>query len=599
MKFTGFTSGCVGKALTVIFCILLGVVIAIGGEALAGYLLLTKDGVVGMVADKVNAGQETPILQFDEETKAKSVLSWGQEVLDAVTNLQSQEIGSIEKLIGMPIISETIADVIGVDAEKIKASTLDGIGKTVSDNLTLNNAKEQFNISLPQDIPLFNDAEFLGKPLGQAFENLTDHKLSEFIKMDSEANEVLKELGDVSIKDLQGATGDEKIKSMCLCQIVTINESSSKILKALKYCSIESQYTDETKTEYKTKTITETVDGVETEKVIPLIGINERIETLLVSEVVEINEDSNVILRKMKDRDLKVTELGGAQVTEIVNETKIGEIITVVETGENKSEPILIALKDTAIEGLNAKMKTLKLNEVFAEEKLSTGALSLIAPDTALADIPSEVTSVMLSATTATMKGKGLIDSDLSTLDTSTFKKEQKSFILNSNVGQMMKGLIDFVADPIDTSNPLSPQPKYSHITPHQATVSTASFASISDFVAAYKQFDTVTLATNVVVSFDANKDGQFIQDIGGTQYYCIPVFNAKTDGTAYTVTFMNGSTDITGSVRLLVYEYASDGVTLTGASSSQFAYAYFENVNKISGAYETVGEINTATMTE
>ena len=152
MKFTGFSSGCVGKALTVILCILLGMIIAIGGEALAGYILLTRDGMVGYVADKVNGDSEKPTLVFDDETKSKSILAWGQEIMTAVGDLSNQEIGSLEKLIGMSIISDTVSDAMGVDAEKIKASTLNNIGETVSNNLTLNTAQDKFKIALPKDL---------------------------------------------------------------------------------------------------------------------------------------------------------------------------------------------------------------------------------------------------------------------------------------------------------------------------------------------------------------------------------------------------------------------------------------------------------------
>lgn len=590
MKFTGFTSGCVGKALTIILCILLGMILAIGGEALAGYLLLTKEGTVGYVADKVNGDSENPTLNFDDETKEMSLLTWGQEVAKAVGNLSDNSIGSLESLIGMSIISETISDAMGVDAEKIKESTLSNIGETVSNNLTLRNAQEKFGITFPEDIPLFNDEEFLSKPLSEAFEGFTDHKLSDFINVTDDTNSVLQELSDISISELQGKTCDEKIKSMCLGQIMTINDSSSKILKALKDCCIESQWTDDTKTEYKTKEITETVDGETVTRTVKLMGINERIETLLVSEVVDITEESNVILRKMRDKELTVTELGGSKVTDLVNDTMIGEIITIETVGENKSEPIMIALKDVKISGLNDKMKTLKVNEIFSEDKLKTGALSLIPADTVLSDIPSEMTKIMQSATTATLKGKGLINSDLSTLDNEAkFKKEQKAFILNSNVGQMMEGLIEFVSDPIEKNDMGLPtgNPNYKYITPKQRTISETSFNSLTDFVAAYNQFETVTFESSVTVTIDAEADAGLLQKIGGVQYYCIPVFNGIASSDV-TITF-NG-----GKVRLAVYDTVTDAESkeTKTLSRSQYAYAYFTNVTKIEGAYDTVGEI-------
>jgi len=575
----------------------LGAVLTVGGTALVGYIVLTREGMMGTIEEKANSGSEEPVLQFDDEVKAMSVMQWGQEVLASLNDLSGSEIGALEKVLGTSLISQTIEDAIGISADKIKTSTLDNLGKTVGDNLTLNIAKQKFGINFPSDIPLFNDEEFLATPLTNAFENFTDHKLNEVILMGEDTNAALLEMGDLAIKDLQGNAATEKINGMCLCQLMTINETSSKILQALKYCSIESRYANEEHTEYETKTITEIVDGVEVTKEVPLMGINDRVETLLISEVVEIDDNSNIILRKMRDENLKVTELGGEKVTDIVNNTKIGEIIEVKEEGEEKSEPILIALKDTTVNGLNDKMKTLKLNELFSEEKLSTGALSLIDPDTAIPDIPAAMTNVMINTTTATMIAQGLITSDLSQMDSGTLKKEQKSFILNSDVGSMMSGLVDFVVDPYKVVGSEGGTPtvhvNYEYIAPAQSSVNTATYNSLTEFVQAYTQFSTVTFGCDVTVNIDENVDGAYLCDIGGTATYCIPVFNGKTasDTENYSVTFKKDGA--AADVKLAIFDgLGTANLTL---AKNQFAYCYFENVTVIAGAFAKIGELTTA----
>lgn len=598
MKFTGFASGCVGKALIILLCIILGVVLAIGGELLVGYVVLTRDGFVGQVADTVNSSSEEPILDFDEETRAMSIMAWGQELLAALVDFTGTEIGSLEKVLGMPVISATVEDVLGVPAEKIKATTLENIGETVSKNLTLNNAKTKFGITFPEDVPLFSDEEFLARPLGEAFGDLTSHKLSDFILITDDTNEILREIGDLAVSDLQGNAATQKIDELCLCQIMDIDANSSKILQVLKYCSVRSVYTDETETVHKTKKITEVIDGVEIEREVELIGVSERMDTLLISEVVDITDDSNVILRKMRDEELKVNELGGSKVTDIVNNTKIGEIVTVVEEGEDKSEPIMIALKDTTVNGLNDRLKTIRLDEIFAEEDLQSGALSLIPSHTVLSDIPSEMTNVMLNVSTATMIGQGLIASDLSKLDEGKFNDENratKAFILNSSVGEMMQGLIEFVSDPYTKEigeGTISVTPNYFFIEPKRIKIEqeNLTFDSIDDFVNAYTQFSTVVFTGNAAINVDEEKDAKYLQEINGASVYCIPVFNGETDGGEYDLTFYLDGSAV--EVKLAVYSSVTEETAVL--SRQQFAYAYFDNVTEIQGAFDTVGELST-----
>ena len=345
MKFTGFAGGCVGKALLVILCILLGVVLTLGGLAVGGYIVLTKDGMVGTISDQVEKNTSVE-LAFDDSVKAMSVMDWGKEILAAVSDMSSKEIGALEKLIGVSIISNTIEEVIGVDAEVVKTSTLDKLGETVSNNLTINNAKDKFGIEFP-DMPIFADAEFLASPLATAFSDFESYTLGEVIEITEESNAVLQELKNVAIKDIGAGSTDTVIKSMFLCELMTIEDDANMTLKALKYSSIESQYELDENGEikldeygnpiYKTKEITEVIDGETVTNTYPLKGINETINALYVKDVVNITEDSAVVLRKMRlpteeeiaagkaelfgTEDLLVNELGSAKVTEIVQNT--------------------------------------------------------------------------------------------------------------------------------------------------------------------------------------------------------------------------------------------------------------------------------------
>lgn len=612
MKFTGFASGCVGKALTVVLCIILGMVLALGGIALTGYLILTKDGMMGTVSDQAKkAGVE---LDFDDDVKAMSVLAWGQEVMAAVGDMSKNTIGSLEKLIGMSIISDTIEDVIGVQASVVKESTLDGLGKTVSNNLTITNAKEKFGIEFP-DMPIFSDSDFLASPLASAFGEFDNYALGDVINIDGDSNSVLLELKDVAIKDIGSSSTDSTIKSMLLCQLMTIDDSANMTLKALKYSSIESQYErnedgsikedEEGNKIYKTKTITEIQDGTEVEKTVPLKGINDTIDELYVKDVVEITEDGAVVLRKMRTpteeetaagkahlfgtEDLLVKDLGGEKVTAIIDSTTIGELIEIHEAddpdaGVTKSEPILIALKDVTVDGLNDKMQTLRLDEIFEADSLADGALSLIPPETVLSGIPSAVTAAMTNSTTATLAGKSLISAD-SLSNIGSMPVEQQAFIYNSDLGAMLSGIIDFIADPISTEGTV-PSINYYHIAPEQKTISDAAFSSITAFVAAYAQYDSLTFSNSTVsVTVSETDDAAFYDE--SASCYVVPMFNVKSTGTTISVTG--------GTVKLASFDvdeagsyYLTDGKYALNRNQYGFAYAGGSST-LLDAAYDTL----------
>ena len=610
MKFTGFAGRCVGKALLVILCILLGVVLTLGGLAVGGYIVLTKDGMVGTISDQVEKNTSVE-LAFDDSVKAMSVMDWGKEILAAVSDMSSKEIGALEKLIGVSIISNTIEEVIGVDAEVVKTSTLDKLGETVSNNLTINNAKDKFGIEFP-DMPIFSDAEFLASPLATAFSDFESYTLGEVIEITDESNAVLRELKDVAIKDIGAASTDTTIKSMFLCELITINDDSNMTLKALKYSSIESQYELDENGEikldeygnpiYKTKEITEVVGGVTVTNTYPLRGLNETIDALYVKDVVNITEDSAVVLRKMRlpteeeiaagkaelfgTEDLLVNELGSAKVTEIVQNTKIGEIIDIYEAddpeaGVTKSEPILIALKDVSINGLNDRLKTLGLNEIFDETELESGALSLIPADTTLNEIPSAVTAAMTNSTTATLAGKGIISEDTFT-NISSLQKEQQAFIYNSNVSGMLGGVIDFIADPIIyTYDPTGEiitgaTPNYGVVSPDEVEITETVFNSLTEFVNAYSQYNTLNFGSAVTVNVDEAADGAFYNEETGC--YLIPLFNIGSGS----VNFAGGT------VKTAIYE-TGDGELILSANQYGYAYSYDESVSLPEKGFDTL----------
>ena len=186
-----FQSSVVGKIILILLCLLLGVIIAVGGEVGAVYYILTKTTVNDLAGRVSPALPENTKLEFDEETGKKTVLNWGRELISTVGNMSTATVGQLEGMIGTSVVSNALYEIIGADKETVKASTFGGLGEAISSSLTLNTVSEKFKIELP-DMPLFSDSEFMNEPLTTAFASLTDKELKQFVKMEEgQTNTVL------------------------------------------------------------------------------------------------------------------------------------------------------------------------------------------------------------------------------------------------------------------------------------------------------------------------------------------------------------------------------------------------------------------------
>lgn len=588
MKFSG---GCINKALSAIFCVILGFVLSFASIGLAGYIVLTKKGMVGTVADKVSG---TVPLNFSDETKALSIMEWGKELFAGVKNMSTGTIGELETLAGVNVISNMVEKMIGVPADIIKTATLDNLAATISENLTMQNAKTKFGIQFP-DMPIFNDETFLASPLATALSGFNDYNLNQVITIAEDGNVILKKLGNTPISALGGAETDKVIKSTTMGELMTINASSSRVLKALKYNCIESQYELNELEEqvYKKVTLPLLDDAnqpildefdVPIEIEIELIGINDRMNTMLMSEVIEITETSNAILRKMRvptedevldgksdlfgTEDLLINDLGGQKLTDIINGTTMGELITIDES----SEPIMQALKDTSINNINGKIAVLQLKEIFSTTQLEGGALSLIPSNTTLNNIPAAMTSAMLNSTVATLKHKEVLSASTFT-NVANMKIAQRAFIYNSNMSDLLGGMINFIADPINTDDPMNPVVNYDYIRPITANIGVSVFDSLTAFVNAYNQYNSLSFDGSVAITIDGTLDADYYSE----EYSCylIPIFNILTDN--IDITFVDD--DQLDAVTVNFAMFDSDKKTL---SINQCGYYYTQTTSTL-----------------
>ncbi len=291
-----FMSGCIGKILTVILCIMLGVVITLGGIVGAGYYALMTEGMVGTIID----GTGLP-LNPSEEVKQMSLLAFGTELVGMAGGLMGEgeeatTIGKLEDFIGSPFLSNTLFEVIGIDPAVTRESTVPKIGETLTSNLTLGTLSEKMGISLP-DMPLFKDDEFMTKPVSEAFGGLSDITLNKFIEIKDDSPSVLKVLGDATISGLS-----EKIDTIKIGDIIEVGEDTSAIIKTISDLTIK---------DLGGSALTDKINGMKLSEILPNLDEN----------------SSAVLLYSM--RDLTLGDLQGEGGKDAINGMFMGDLMSI------------------------------------------------------------------------------------------------------------------------------------------------------------------------------------------------------------------------------------------------------------------------------
>lgn len=442
--------------------IILGIVLLVLALGVGGYVILGSEGMMGKIDDRVDS------VELGEEQRELSVLGYVNELADALSDFSDKTVGEIESLVGTNFISYNLSETLGVPAGVIKTSALSDIGAALADNLTFNGMSEKFEIALPEDIPLFNNEDFLSRPVNEALASLDDYTLDSFIDIvyDEDATSekpassgLLQSLGRTKLSEISNEI-DSIIDDTYIVDVIDIDENSSEVMKYLasgaeggnpfKISELDGavadmkisdavKITDESSLVMKYLRDYEVKDaeGNVIDTGASLSNIDTAIKEMNIENAVEINDSSSKVLRYLRGTpltgindkiaamtiadaveitsdshavlraisDLTLDELGDKDVLQArIDTLTLGEVITV----SDDSEPILLALKDTELGNLNTKIASLQLQEVFKD--YNKGILSLVAPDTEINDVASAITASVQSTTLYALRAVGLFD---------------------------------------------------------------------------------------------------------------------------------------------------------------------------------------------
>ena len=445
-SFAGFLSG-------IIVGVLIVAVALVGG----GYLLLKQEGTMGKVEDAVG---DTIGMDLTEEQEAMSILDYVGSLADVFKGLSDKPIKDIEGIVGMTKISQTISDAIGIEREIIAESSISKLGATLTDNLTLTTMSNKLELELP-DLPLFQDEEFLAKPVNKAFGDLDQNTLDSFIEVvyegegteeKPESSKLLQKLGEKKLKEVSEDM-DGIIQDTAIGEVIEITEESAPVLWYLREVKLNAL--DDAIQEMKVEDAIKITD--DSNKVlkyfadndVKLNGISDAIDAMKISEAIEITDDSSKVLRYFRDNEVTLTGIDGAikdmeiidcidmeeatahpvlwairnltldqmgqtnpetnqpYLQDKIDGVKLGDIVTVDEN----SAPILKALQNTTIGGLSDAIDDLSISDVF--EDSDVGVLALIGAGTKVQEVGDTLTGTVTDTSIYALRSAGLFGYDL------------------------------------------------------------------------------------------------------------------------------------------------------------------------------------------
>ncbi|MFW5780342.1 MAG: hypothetical protein ACOCWI_02695 [Bacillota bacterium] len=368
MRLTNFANGCFGKVFTAIFCIILGIVLAYGGLAIGGYILVTRDGMVGTAEDYAQE-QGLPI-DFDEEYRDLSLLEWGQQIFPILGAFSTTPIRELELALGINTLSTTLTDITGMPEDTILDTSLEDFGETFSDNVTLDIASDKFGIEYPT-LPIFDDESYLQTPLATALSDLDNFALEDFVVIDETSSPIIQSLADIRIGDLSDSEVglDNRINSLMLHEVIEIVEEgpdkSNNVLIHLKDVEVGELGSGATNDLIMEMTLEEVIDiDAENkvlyelrEKTLSEIGSEDTYNDVLnipISDLMEIDETSSEILQYFRDNDTTLDGDDGG-VNAALQVMTLSDMIEITDPSEpGGSTKLMWALRDAPLETIPA-----------------------------------------------------------------------------------------------------------------------------------------------------------------------------------------------------------------------------------------------------
>ncbi|MBQ5801576.1 MAG: hypothetical protein IIW27_00865, partial [Clostridia bacterium] len=214
-----------------------------------------------------------------------------------------------------------------------------------------------------------------------------------------------------SMRDIKIGEFDEKIGTMTLGEVIEIDDNSSAILKSLKDATINNLSSEVGET-IKSLTIADALDqeeGVpfdsfvlESMRDIKIGEFDEKIGTMTLGEVIEIDENSSAVLKSLEDATINnLSSEVGERIKDLTLADALGQ-----EEGVPFESHVLESMRDIKIGEFDQKIGTMTLGEVIEIDDNSSAILKSLK-DATIDNLSGEVDTKIKDLTLAEALGQG------------------------------------------------------------------------------------------------------------------------------------------------------------------------------------------------
>ena len=343
--------------------IFLGFILSIGSLVGLGFLAYNK-----MNVNFLNKTFKTDINLGSDELNNKTIKQFVSSATNMISNIDSYSLNDLKNDFGVSISDE----VMGIDITELKAVPIGEIPDELQKKFNKISADELEGV-----MDLNNMSNILNKCNAYYYNSTTGKLYNEQSYVSSVAFDYTIESGKVVVRDQQYEIKDGKveIELRYLPLTTAINDFTKNMGDQITLGELE--------TDYGVK-LPEYFNGVD--RKVTINQLSDEIDNLQLANFLGYSYD-NTTGKYYNDLDKDGVLDSGEELTGIMN-----------------------ALADTTISGVSEKIDSLKLSDLFTDEELNKGALSLIDKDTNVNNIDSALETAFETVTFEKLITAELVD---------------------------------------------------------------------------------------------------------------------------------------------------------------------------------------------
>lgn len=350
-------------------------------------------------------------ISVNKEIEAKTLNDYVKTVGNILSNFDSYTLNNLKDDFGISIEDE----LLGINISDLKAVPFNNLAQAVEDKLGSLSAKEVenlFNLSTTSMGKIMDKTNLYYFDGTKLYKNYKDGAYSNEVSFDYEVkdNKVVVEGDEFSIKS--GTTNVVEIKLNNLPLTVAISDFISTMGDKITLGELETDYGVKLPSYFKNVDRKTTINELETE--INKVYLADFLGYTLNADKTVVTQGATEIKGIMaKFAKLTVGELSTAK--SVIDDTTIAEVVGYDKKadgyylGNEKVTGVMAAVADCKVGTIANDIKQLKVKDIFKEDT-EDGILSLIGDDVTIDEMPNELTNVVTTKTLKELVQANVVD---------------------------------------------------------------------------------------------------------------------------------------------------------------------------------------------